>query len=260
MRFDDEHGHIALDGAENVRDLGAVTGAIAPGRLLRADALGRLSDGDLARLAAVRTVVDFRRPNEIEMHGPSRLPAGAALVSLPVGAGSLQVFYDVVGSGDPARQQEVFGGGRIERALLDINRDFVREPRERERFAAALRLMADADRLPLVFHCTAGKDRTGWMAAIVLMLAGVSRADVMDDYLRSNHYHREGYGRLLDYLKESGRMEDPELLRPLLEQRPAYLEAAFDEAERRYGTFEGYVEKGLDVDGPTVERLLAALR
>ncbi|MQY06641.1 tyrosine-protein phosphatase [Actinomadura macrotermitis] len=260
MKVDDEHGHIPLDGAENIRDLGGLPlaggGTVASGRLLRADALNRLSEADLERLAGIRTVVDFRTPLEIETNGRDKLPAGAAYHDLPVGGGDLDVFYEVIGSGDHDRQQEVFGGGRTERVLVDINRDFVAVGSERAQFAAAVRLAAEADRLPLLFHCTAGKDRTGWMAAIVLTVLGASREVIMADYLRSNDYHRKSYGRLLGYLGESGQMKDPELLRPLLEQRPAYLEAAFEEADRRYGSFDAFLRDGLGLD----DAVLAALR
>ncbi|MBW8486648.1 tyrosine-protein phosphatase [Actinomadura parmotrematis] len=262
MQFDDEHGHIRLDGAENVRDLGGLPvagGTVAPGRLLRADALDKLTGADLSALAPVRTVVDFRTPHEITTNGADRLPEGARYVDLPVGGGSLELFYEVIGSGDHARQQEVFGGGRTAEALIRINRDFVAEPGERAQFAAALRLVADAGSLPLLFHCTAGKDRTGWMAAIVLTALGASPDTIMADYLRSNDYHRESYAKLLGHLGESGLMKDPELLRPLLEQRPEYLEAAFDEVTARFGTFDAYLADGLAADGAALARLRDAL-
>ncbi|GAA1540036.1 hypothetical protein GCM10009678_22980 [Actinomadura kijaniata] len=264
MRFDDEYGHIALDGAENVRDLGGIPltggGETAHGRLLRADALNKLSDADLERLSGVRTVVDLRTDLEVRTNGADRLPAGAELVRLPVAGGDLDVFYEVIGSGDPARQEQIFGDGRCEHVLVEINRNFVAMPIEREKFAAALHRVADAASLPLLFHCTAGKDRTGWMAAILLTIAGAPRPVVMEDYMRSNHYHRESYGKLLAFLGDSGQMKNPELLRPLLEQRPAYLEAAFDEAERTYGSFEAFLSRGLDLDEAARARVRAALR
>ncbi|MFI6522488.1 tyrosine-protein phosphatase [Spirillospora sp. NPDC050679] len=264
MQFDDEYGHIALDGAENVRDLGGIPlaggGEVAAGRLLRADALNKLTDADLDRLADVRTVIDFRTPLEVRTNGADRLPAGAELVALPVAGGDLDAFYEVIGSGDPDRQEQLLGDGRTEHVLVEINRNFVAMPIEREKFAAALTLAADEARLPLLFHCTAGKDRTGWMAAIVLTIAGASRADIMADYMRSNDYHQESYGKLLAYLGESGQMRNPELLRPMLEQRPAYLEAAFEEVERMYGTFDAFLAKGLNLAPESVTAIRDTLR
>ncbi|MFC0038848.1 tyrosine-protein phosphatase [Actinomadura rayongensis] len=259
MRSDDEFGFLRLDGAANVRDLGGRPvpgGAVARGRLLRADALNALSESDLERLAGVRTVIDFRSDHEVGTNGADRLPDGADLVHLPIDGGDLEDFYKAVTAGDPLRQREVFGGGRTERVLVGVNRNFVADDEQRAAFATALRLVADAGRLPLIFHCTAGKDRTGWMAAIVLTILGVPRADIMADYLRSNEYHRERWKKLLDHLGRTGQMEEPELLLPLLEQRPEYLEAAFSEATARYGSFAGFLADGLGAD----EELLAAVR
>ncbi|MEU5877766.1 tyrosine-protein phosphatase [Spirillospora sp. NPDC047279] len=265
MDYGDRYGHIVLEGAANVRDLGGHRlpggGELARGRLLRADALNALTGADLDRLAplGLRTVIDFRMPSEIELNGGDRLPAGAELVPLPVGGGNLDVFYEVILSGDAARQEETFGGGRTEHVLAEVNRAFVAIPQERAQFTAALRRAADAPSLPLLFHCTAGKDRTGWMAAIVLTVMGVPRDEIMADYLRSNDYHRAGYDLLLRQLGETGQMKDPELLRPLLEQRPAYLEAAFDEADRRYGSFDRFLADGLDLDPAALDALRANL-
>jgi len=260
MTFDDDHGRIALQGADNVRDMGALPG-VRPGRLLRADALNKLTGADLDRLGALglRTVVDFRMRSEVEMNGPDRLPPGATEMALPISGGNLKTFYQVILSGDAARQEEVFGGDRTELVLEEVNRSFVAEPGERGQFTAALRLVADPARLPLLFHCTAGKDRTGWMAAIVLTVLGLPRDEIMADYLRSNEYHRVGYEKLLRQLGDTGQMKDPELLRPLLEQQPAYLNAAFDEAERRYGSFDAFLRDGLDLTTETLDAIRANL-
>jgi protein-tyrosine phosphatase len=108
----------------------------------------------------------------------------------------------------------------------------------------------------VLYHCTAGKDRTSWMTAIVLTALGVHRADVMDDYLLSNLFLRVSNEKLLADLAKAGMMRDPGLLRPLLEQRPAYLEAAFDEAGRRFGSFGDFLAEGLGAD----DAMLQALR
>ncbi|MCP2334761.1 tyrosine-protein phosphatase [Actinomadura rupiterrae] len=265
MLHEDAHGHLPFDGADNVRDLGGHRlpggGATARGRVLRADALNRLSDADVRRLAefGVRTSIDFRTPMEVDTNGADRLPDGVRTVHLPVGGGNLGVFYDVIGSGDPERQRAAFGGGRLEQLMIDINRTFVRDETERGRFAQAVRLVADAEAVPLVFHCTAGKDRTGWLAAILLAAVGVERATIMDDYLRSNHYLRNANDKILSAIAELGQMREPELLRPLLEQQPAYLESAFNEADDLFGSFEAFLRDGLGLDDPTLTALRSNL-
>ena len=110
--------------------------------------------------------------------------------------------------------------------------------------------------LPLLYHCTSGKDRAGWMTAIVLTALGVPRELVLRDYLLSNDYHRAGYDKLRLDLVKTGIVADPRLLRPVLEQSATYLGAAFEEADRRYGSFGRFLAYGLEVS----EVMLAELR
>jgi protein-tyrosine phosphatase len=140
--------------------------------------------------------------------------------------------------------------------MVEINRAFVADARQREAFGAALRLMCAPGRLPLLYHCTSGKDRSGWMTAIVLTALGVPRELVLRDYLLSNDFHRTGYQKLRFDLVKTGIVADPELLRPILEQSATYLGAAFEEADRRYSSFEEFLTRGLEV----TSALLAELR
>ncbi|GLZ79869.1 hypothetical protein Afil01_46760 [Actinorhabdospora filicis] len=256
-----EARHIPLEGALNVRDLGGYTTVdgrtVAAGRLFRGAALGRATDADLGVLAGLglKTVVDFRTPGEIASSGADRLPDGAAEVLLPVGGGNLDEYY--VTATDAEARERLLGGGRAEQVLAGINRAFVAEDEQRAQFAVALALIADGG--PLLFHCTAGKDRTGWLAAIVLTALDVPRDQVMADYLLSNRYFLPVGEAMLAKMAQSGLDIDPGLYRPLIEQRPAYLEAAFDEAEARYGSFAAFLAEGLDAGPGTVARLREAL-
>ena len=83
-------------------------------------------------------------------------------------------------------------------------------------------MVCAAGRLPLLYHCSVGKDRTGWMTAIVLAVLGVPREVVLEDYLLSNDFHRTGYQTALPP-GQDGIVADPELLRPILEQSATYL-------------------------------------
>lgn len=255
-----------LEGAANVRDVGGYRSAagpeIAPGRVLRADALSRLTVADVRTLGAfgLRTVVDFRIPGEVLVNGEDRLPPGVTRVSLPVNGGDLGTFYDLIASGDHRRQEEVLGQGRATEFMLQVHRDFVADPRQRDGFGIALRMIADASYgLPLLYHCTSGKDRTGWMTAIVLTAFGVPHATVMSDYLLSNDIFRDRYFKLGNDLAKTGVMRDPALLRPVLELSPAYLDAAFEEAWHRYGSFGAFLARGLDLDDQTLRQLRDAL-
>jgi protein-tyrosine phosphatase len=94
------------------------------------------------------------------------------------------------------------------------------------------------------------------MTAIALTALGVPRELVLRDYLLSNDFHRTGYTKLRFDLIKTGIVSDPELLRPILEQSPTYLGAAFEEADRSYSSFDRFLTRGLGVS----EALLAVLR
>ena len=257
--------HVVLDGAVNVRDIGGYRTSdglqVTRGRLFRGDALSQLTGPDLERLDRVglRTVIDFRTPGEVLLSGADRLPFGIELVSLPVSGGDLGSVYELIASGDHERQRRELGGGRAASLMVGINRGFVTDARQREAFGTALRLACSAGRLPLLYHCSGGKDRAGWMTAIVLTALGVPRELVLRDYLLSNDFHRTEYQKLRFDLVKTGIVADPELLRPVMEQSATYLGAAFEEAERGYGSFGRFVTRGLEVGDAMLDQLRRSL-
>ncbi len=258
-------GHVVLDGAVNVRDLGGYRSSyglqVMRGRLFRGDALSQLSGLDVERLdrLGLRTVVDFRSPGEVLLSGADRLPFGVEFASLPVGGGDLAAVFELIASGDHQRQRRELGDGRAAEFMVEINRGFVADARQREAFGTGLRLACSAGRLPLLYHCSGGKDRTGWMTAIVLTVLGVPRQVVLRDYLLSNDFHRAGYQKLRVDLVKTGIVADPELLRPILEQSATYLGAAFEEADRRYSSFGRFVTHGLEVSDAMLGELRRVL-
>jgi protein-tyrosine phosphatase len=245
-----------MQGALNVRDLGGIaTGSgakISSGRVIRSDALSKLTDEDVATLAgmALRTAIDFRSTHEVAGAGPDRLPAGAAAIALPVDAANLEELF----AAGPEALHELIGDGKGVQFMLGINRQFVADPGHRAQFGRALHLIADADRQPVLFHCTAGKDRTGWMAAILLTALGVPREAIIADYLATNDYVWPAYEAML-----AGHQDLLALVKPLLVQDARYLDAAFDETAARYGGFDGFLADGLDFGPADVERLRASL-
>jgi protein-tyrosine phosphatase len=253
---------VVLDGAVNVRDIGGYRSAygqeVMPGRLFRGDSLSRLTSADVERLdrLGLRVVIDFRSAGEVLLGGGDRLPYGAEYAHLPVSGGDLGALYELIASGDHERQRRELGDGHAASFMAEMNRGFVADARQREAFGAALRLLCSPGRLPLLYHCTSGKDRAGWMTAIVLTALGVPRELVLRDYLLSNDYHRPGYDKLRLDLVKTGIVADPGLLRPVLEQSATYLGAAFEEADRRYGSFGRFLAYGLEVS----EVMLAELR
>jgi protein-tyrosine phosphatase len=255
---------VPLQGAVNVRDLGGYRTTdgciVSRGVLFRGDGLSKLTENDLIVLGdmALRTVIDFRTPGEVLSLGPDRLPLGPVAVTFPVGSGDLSDIYDLVSSGQARRQHLALGEGRADAFMASIYRSFVSDARSRERFGSALSLICD-DAVPALFHCTGGKDRTGWMAAVILLALGVPLTDVVDDYLLSNHYLGPSYAQLRLALVKAGLLGDPELMRPIMEVRSGYLRAGFDEAERLFGSFGDFLTRGLGMDRQRLSKLRGEL-
>jgi protein-tyrosine phosphatase len=256
---------VGLANAANARDLGGLITAdgrtVRRGVLYRANALNRLSEEDVAVLAGLglACLVDFRHGSEIDLTGADRLPATPPrqLVALPVFDPEYDVFTRVsavlsgqAGSGATVRLTHDEGDAVMRR----LYRWFVSSTMGREQFGAALRLIAAADALPLMFHCTAGKDRTGWLSALVLSALGVDHDQILADYLRTNDLNETAVAHLVAAVAD--RVPDPTVLKPLLEARAEYLLAAFDEVDRAHGGVDRYLRTGLGVD----EDMLAALR
>jgi protein-tyrosine phosphatase len=255
-----------LQSAPNARDLGgyrtADGHAVKWGTVIRADELSKSTDADLDRLTdlGIKVVCDFRGPSEVTADGADKVPTGVEVVALPVFDASNDQNARIraaITSGDRAQQEQVFGGGRPAQILADGGKFFVTDPSARQQFAAMLERLADPRQLPIVLHCTAGKDRTGWASAVVLSILGVPRETIFEDYLATNLYTA---ATTESRIKSVGALlYDPELLRPLLEARREYLQASFDAVEDEYGSFDKYLTKGLGIDKAAQAKIRANL-
>ncbi|MFC5724082.1 tyrosine-protein phosphatase [Streptomyces gamaensis] len=251
----------------NLRDLGGIAlagnSAVRPGLLLRSGQLDRLdpqADPAVAALG-IHTVVDLRTAHERHEH-PDRLPEGARPIVADVmgdaftGGGDEKVparLESVLGN--PAVAEEHLGGGKAEKLLCDSYRAFVTSASACAAYGRLLSALAEPDCGPLLFHCTAGKDRTGWAASVLLMLLGADAATVREEYLAVIPAVRAAFAPAIGRFTAAG--GDPEIADALLGVRPAYLAAALEQMERVYGGVEAYVRDGLGVPEAAVDRIRA---
>lgn len=113
-----------------------------------------------------------------------------------------------------------------------------------------------AGRLPILFHCTAGKDRTGIAAALILLALNVPRAMILADYRKTSAAIAHGAWRQGDYLR--GLVDaDPSgiLYQPMFAADDRYLEAMFDELDNRYGSIDAYLDRELALDASHLRRM-----
>ncbi|MFJ9579415.1 tyrosine-protein phosphatase [Streptomyces sp. NPDC101191] len=244
----------------NLRDLGTLPlgegRSVREGLVFRSGQLDRLDAEDpVVAGLGIRTVVDFRTAAE-RTERPDRVPPGGRLVVADVLADFLATSGLPPAArlktllSDPALAEEHLGGGRAQAAFARTYRAFVSSDSARASYRALLMELGDPHAGPLLFHCTAGKDRTGWAATVVLSLLGADERTVTDEYLAVNPAVREAFAPLIEGFTLQG--GDPELALALLGVVPGYLEAAQDEVAVRHGSMEKYVREGLGVPDETV--------
>ncbi|MFB6620039.1 tyrosine-protein phosphatase [Streptomyces sp. NPDC085524] len=253
---------IPLQAAVNLRDLGGYRtwtgGQVRQGLVYRSDALSKLTAADVTTVSGLglTKVLDFRVPMEIQYDGADKLPAGLSPTARPVNdLGLYGTLVGAIATGDPVKQEQMLGGGRAEAYMRDVYRNFVTSPENRAQFAQTIREIADGKQGPLLYHCTSGKDRTGWMSYVLLRALAVPEATAERDYLASNTFRATYDAQVRAGLKQSGRMQNPDLLIPLQEVRQDYLDAATAQMKADYGSFYGYLTDGLGLDLRTLAKL-----
>ena len=243
---------IPLEGGHNFRDLGGyrtVDGRyVRWRRIFRSGAMNKLTPNDHRLLAniGIRTVCDLRSNRE-----RAAMPA-----ALPDSMGVDYWARDYEGSSGDLLTQIGRVGTTAEQMTERMLSAYRRLPYEQAPAYRELFHRIASGRLPLIFNCVAGKDRTGIAAALLLAALGVPRETIIADYIVTERF----FDRLCDSLlgRAAGRLSDvaPSVWAPVLRTDPAYLKTMFDEIERRDGSVEVYLANSLEMD----LRLQAQLR
>jgi protein-tyrosine phosphatase len=240
--------HIPFDALHNFRDLGGYSTTdgrrTRPGRLFRADALSKLTEGsadwDRFRALGVRTVIDLRYPWEIDRRG--RVPAHPSFTYHNLSIEHRP--YD-----QPALAPDVEPGPYLSARFAEVAEDGTAEIRQALELIAA---SARAEGEPaLVFHCASGKDRTGLLAALVLLLLGVPEDTVVEDFSLTE---LAAPALLADWRARNGG-RSPRW--PWVGRAPAGIMRLFLAGlTRRYGSAEGYVSGALGMDAAALSATL----
>lgn len=248
---------VRLEGAANVRDAGGYRTAdghwVRMGEVYRSGGLEHLTAADRTKLQrlGIGPVYDLRTSDEADA-APDRLPAGADYEHL-----------NVLGDGRTIANTQPRSPRNARSLMLDSYRDFVSGKPAPGAYARMYASLASSlapspsegrDEAAL-YHCTAGKDRTGWASAVLLRALGVPRAAVEKDYLASNQYLARFNAQALRTIPDA----QEKTYKPLLRVREEYLNASFAEMRRQYGSLDGYLRKGLGIDHDELRRLRAEL-
>ena len=233
---------IRLEGARNFRDVGGYRTAdgrtVRTGLVYRANKLSSLTDSDLAKLTAANLTLDVDLRNASERsEEPDRIPEGVRYqVADVVGIGNGIGFHEFVPLtlGRALVDAAVSGSSDIGQTVgYPFMVNFTGSDVAFHDLITAIATNPDG---ATVYHCSAGKDRTGWGTAILLTILGVPRDVISADFMASNTY--------------LGRDDAVEL---------SWLNAAFAQVDRLYGGMDAYVRDGLDIDQATIDALRAKL-
>jgi len=190
----------------------------------------------------IGAVYDLRTPGEIAK-APDRLPPEATYVHI-----------NILGVDDPPFPR--FANAEEAAQMLEnLERQMVTDAAFRARLSELLRQMASTEGAQL-FHCTAGKDRTGWVAALLQTIAGVPEEVIVADYLLTNSYTQKQMETLRQAVLQEHGAEMAEIITPILGVQERFLRAGFEQAQKDYGSLQNYITEGLELD----TQVIAALR
>jgi protein-tyrosine phosphatase len=243
----------------NLRDLGGwrtPDGRVRSGLIFRSAEFANLKGEDASAFGelGIRSVYDLRTADERAAQ-PNMLPDGVEHVVLDILADSAQagpaMLLKVIG--DPKAAEEALGGGKALGLFQNSYRELIDLPSARAGYKQFFEQIATEEHRPALFHCTTGKDRTGWAAASLLLLLGVSREDVYADYMLTNEQLLAMTQPVSDQFAAAG--GDPAILAPVLGVQKEYLDAAIEEMTSKYETIDGYFADGLGVAPATIDSL-----
>ena len=234
---------LPMSGGYNYRDMGGISTVdghhVKWGKVFRSDDLQKLTDADLTYLASIplTTIVDFRSDEEIQQ-GADRLPVSVkSHVTLSISPGNQREI---------AARMHTLKSHEADSLMLEINKQLVTSPQSIEQYRKFFELLQDEKNRPLLFHCSAGKDRTGMAAALFLFSLGVEENHIITDYLLSNKYLENKYEEYI--------LANPNL-KPLFEVKPEFIETGLAQIRKEHGTIENFLQHVLHVDLDSMKRM-----
>lgn len=253
-----------MEGVLNFREMGGLPAAggstVRSGVLFRSGHWSQATEGDVVALAELHltAVIDFRTPVDIEADGgPDRLPPGIDYMSLEmVDAEQHGVrIRRTLMSRDQALIDERYGNGQARQLSIEAVHRMATRPEKQAVFGRFLRTVVEAGGRPLLWHCSAGKDRAGWAATLLGIALGVPDEALVAHYLASN-IHRPPQSRI-DHYAALG--IDVEVMRPLFMVHEDYIAQGLAAIDEGWPSRHRYLAQALGFDQDCVERLREAL-
>jgi protein-tyrosine phosphatase len=242
---------VKLEGAVNFRDLGGYKTKdgkkVKMGLLYRSAALNTLTDADLTKIAGlhIKYDFDFRGPYEVKT-APDKIPTGTTRISLPAGSENV---------GDSNYMKNMGKYMKSDSFLISFYTVLIPF---KDRYTPLFdSLLSNKTASPMLFHCTAGKDRTGIAAALILYALGVDEQTIFDDYEATNYYRRNENAKTITQMTKYYGL-DEKTASNLMGAKKDYIAATFDTIRAKYGSIDTYLQKELGLNTSKINKLKKA--
>ena len=256
---------IALEGVMNARDLGGLQMAdgrtIRGGRLLRSGNLSKATAADFRHLGKLAAVVDFRTAPERGM-SPDRLPQGTQYLPLTCTVGSMDTmkeFFSLVNGPQPPTGEQLIAFARkpaTREAARVIVSEFATTPANQVVYAKFLHTLLEPHDGAVLWHCTFGKDRTGFGTVLVLAALGADRAIIEADHAYSARALQARLAGLVSKMSAAGATrEDLDTVTAMVGIHPASLKYALDIIDSRYGGLQSYLRNQMHLSEQDIQTL-----
>jgi len=234
--------HLPMAGGYNFRDLGGIETmdgrTVKWGKLFRSDDLQNLTEDDVAYLSSIpiTSIIDLRAKGEVKQ-APDKQPSSVRRTySLGIAPGNLS----------PERIQAGISRDDVDELMEEMNCLFITELTCLDNFREMFRLLKDESNLPLLYHCSAGKDRAGMATALILFSLGVSEKVIIHDYMLSKEYLADKYASIIEKYPK---------VEPLFTVKPEYLKAGIKQIKKEHGSVESFLVNILNADIEKLRKL-----
>lgn len=244
--------NINIPGIQNFRDLGGYPSYSSKmqthwGMLYRSaeiDSLDYSARRELKNLG-IKTIIDLRAATEIQKKSP--LQKEFNIVHIPIDTGDMEDILKGV-------QEQKIKSDTVFRMVEQMNRDLI--DKYTKEYRQIFDILLDKNNYPVVIHCSTGKGRTGIISALTLAALGVNEDAIMEDYRLSNDYFNIPSASQYAYKLP---VRSQEAITTVFSAREDFLNAAKEEAERKYGDIETYLQKGIGLSKEEIKRLRSIL-
>lgn len=263
-----------LEGAINVRDMGGYEtddGKVTKwGLLFRGDQLSKLNVGDIQLLERlkIRTIIDFRSNHEIELHPNKQIKTVKQVFQcdpksiLSEAAGEAVDLQDENAKLVKALENEVVAkelanGKGIQ--VLGNYKKLVDSLDSQQAYKKMMKVYATPEYMPSLQHCRGGKDRTGFGSALLLLLLGVKKEEILKDYMITQEIRKERNDfKMKQYQELTTNQDHLDYLASLIETRPEFILESINQIERVYGNVLSFANQVLDLDEKSIHILREA--